>query len=203
MLPRRSTASGRLRRGVQGALAVLGAELVLLALTGVALWFVYTPTGTPEWDDVNPVTGTAGLAAAVRQFHRVMSWLAVVTALVAAVLTTLVASRPWRRTLLGGAAMLAVALAAFYTGTLVTWDQLALWAVTVGTDFEGYRPLPGDQVRSVLVDGNEVSTATLLRWLAVHVALGASALLLTGYAWRRARDGSGPALLDDEAGSEG
>ena len=49
-----------------------------------------------------------------------------------------------------------------FTGYLLPWDQLALWAVTVGTNMMGYTPVFGDQVRFVLLGGVEIGTDTLL-----------------------------------------
>ena len=50
-------------------------------------------------------------------------------------------------------------------------DQLALWAVTVGTNMMGYTPVFGDQVRFVLLGGVEIGTDTLLRWYVLHVLM--------------------------------
>ncbi len=38
-----------------------------------------------------------------------------------------------------------------FTGYLLPWDQLALWAVTVGTNMMGYTPVFGNEVRFVLL----------------------------------------------------
>ncbi|MCU1462832.1 MAG: putative menaquinol-cytochrome c reductase cytochrome b subunit [Acidimicrobiales bacterium] len=70
-----------------------------------------------------------------------------------------------------------VLAAATFTGFLLPWDQLALWAVTVGTNMKGYTPVFGSQVRFALLGGVEVTQATLWRWFVVHtivltVALG-------------------------------
>jgi hypothetical protein len=52
-----------------------------------------------------------------------------------------------------------------FTGYLLPWDQLALWAVTVGTNMMGYMPVFGSQVRFELLGGFEIGPATLLRWI--------------------------------------
>ena len=56
-----------------------------------------------------------------------------------------------------------------FTGYLLPWDQLALWAVTVGTNMMGYTPVFGTQVRFVLLGGVEIGSDTLLRWYTLHV----------------------------------
>jgi len=49
------------------------------------------------------------------------------------------------------------------------WDQLALWAVTVGGNMAGYTPVFGEQLRFVMIDGKEIGPNTLLRWYVAHV----------------------------------
>ena len=56
-----------------------------------------------------------------------------------------------------------------FTGYLLPWDQLALWAVTVGTNMMGYTPVFGQEVRFVLLGGAEIGSETLLRWYVLHV----------------------------------
>ena len=68
-----------------------------------------------------------------------------------------------------GVILLMLTLLLSFTGYLLPWDQLALWAVTVGTNMMGYTPVFGNQVRFVLLGGVEIGTDTLLRWYVLHV----------------------------------
>ena len=43
-----------------------------------------------------------------------------------------------------GVVLLMLTLLLSFTGYLLPWDQLALWAVTVGTNMMGYTPVFGD-----------------------------------------------------------
>ena len=70
-----------------------------------------------------------------------------------------------------GVNLLQFTLLLSFTGYLLPWDQLALWAVTVGTNMMGYTPVFGEQVRFVLLGGVEIGTDTLLRWYVLHVLL--------------------------------
>ena len=70
-----------------------------------------------------------------------------------------------------GVILLQFTLLLSFTGYLLPWDQLALWAVTVGTNMMGYTPVFGEQVRFVLLGGVEIGTDTLLRWYVLHVLL--------------------------------
>ena len=52
-----------------------------------------------------------------------------------------------------GVILITLTLLLSFTGYLLPWDQLALWAVTVGTNMIGYTPVFGSQVRFVLLGG--------------------------------------------------
>ena len=83
-----------------------------------------------------------------------------------------------------------------FTGYLLPWDQLALWAVTVGTNMMGYTPVFGSQVRFVLLGGKEIGTDTLIRWYVLHVLFVpfVTVIFLAIHFWRVRKDGgiSGP-----------
>lgn len=70
-----------------------------------------------------------------------------------------------------GAALVAF-VATFITGVTreeLQYDQLGLWAVTVGADLEGYRVATGDDVRFAIVNGTEVTPSTYEAVLVVHL----------------------------------
>ena len=62
-----------------------------------------------------------------------------------------------------------LAVVAVLTGFALPWDQLALKAVTVGTNLRGYRWVFGDDVRFVLIGGAEASVSNVRAVLIVHV----------------------------------
>ena len=75
-------------------------------------------------------------------------------------------------------------------------DQLALWAITVGTNIGGSAPVLGGQVRFVLIGGFEVGPNALIRFYTLHV-IGLpllAAIFMSVHFWRIRRDGgiSGP-----------
>jgi quinol-cytochrome oxidoreductase complex cytochrome b subunit len=92
--------------------------------------------------------------------------------------------------------LLMLTLLLSFTGYLLPWDQLAYWAVTVGTEMAGYVPFIGQQVRDMLLGGTTVSSATLLRFYVLHVAVLPTAIVivLTVHLWRWRKD----AMLDSE-----
>ena len=70
-----------------------------------------------------------------------------------------------------GIILLLLTLLLSFTGYLLPWDQLSLWAVTVGTNMMGYTPVFGPQVKYVLLGSKEIGSETLLRWYVLHVLL--------------------------------
>ncbi len=175
---RNVTPLARAYRILLAAVMVLAA---VLAVTGVWLTFNYRPNATQAWSDLGD---TSSGISGVRLAHQLASAL-LVPVLVAFLVVGVVASRRWRP----AAALLVTALALGYTGFLLPWDQLALWAVTVGTDYQGMLSAAfSDDVRFVLLGGSEVSQATLRLWLVVHtVALTAVFAGLLALATRSTR----------------
>jgi len=95
-----------------------------------------------------------------------------------------------------GVILLFLTLLLSFSGYLLPWDQLALWAVTVGTNMAGLVPVIGNQVKFALLAGVEVSAATLLRFYVPHVLALPFILVifLAVHFWRVRKDGgiSGP-----------
>ena len=78
---------------------------------------------------------------------------------------------PREMTWLSGIALLGLALALGFTGYLLPWNMLALFATKVGTDIPGAVPVVGDFIRVVLRGGEDVTGATLTRFYGIHVAV--------------------------------
>jgi quinol-cytochrome oxidoreductase complex cytochrome b subunit len=151
--------------------ATVAFALVLLA-TGVWLSFFYRPDAPGTPDGVQFVRGV----------HRLSSVVVVPLSLVTAVVHVLARRRSWPAAT--GLVLLMAALA--FTGYLLPWDQLALWAVTIGTNFRGLVTAAfDDQVKFVLVGSREVSQATIRNWFIVHAAVLPVALAVCLAALRR------------------
>jgi quinol-cytochrome oxidoreductase complex cytochrome b subunit len=107
--------------------------------------------------------------------------------------------------------LLVLTLLLSFTGYLLPWDQLAIWAITVGSNMARATPLlghegpgakflaiggvelitSGSDARFLLLGGRAVSGDTLLRFYVLHcVALPlAAALLIAVHFWRVRKDG--------------
>jgi len=110
-----------------------------------------------------------------------------------------------------GVLLLVLTLLLSFTGYLLPWDQLSIWAVTVGSNMARAAPLLGHEgpfadlvganpiydARAFLFGGGEIGPHTLLRFYILHcifIPLVAS-LLMAVHFWRIRRDGfSGPPL---------
>jgi quinol-cytochrome oxidoreductase complex cytochrome b subunit len=90
-----------------------------------------------------------------------------------------------------GMGLLLLTLALSFTGYLLPWDQLAFWAITVGTTIAGYVPILGDGARHILLGSNEVGAQALLRFYVLHIYVlpGLLILLLSVHIWRVRKDG--------------
>jgi quinol-cytochrome oxidoreductase complex cytochrome b subunit len=90
-----------------------------------------------------------------------------------------------------GVLLLLLTLGLSFTGYLLPWDQLAYWAITVGTNIGSYAPLVGGQVRELLLGGHSVGEAALLRFYVLHVAVLPSLMILLTivHFWRVRKDG--------------
>src|SRR5438270_12918276 len=90
-----------------------------------------------------------------------------------------------------GVLLFFVTLFLSFTGYLLPWDQIAIWAITVGTNLAPYTPILGDTVYKIMVGGASVSQATLIRFYVAHVILLplAAALLMAVHFWRIRKDG--------------
>lgn len=165
---------------VVGLLLLL--ELVVLAATGAYLFVRYRPTAAQSWGELEAMFGRVPLEQRVRRWHRVTSTLTLWTAVaLAAALVFRSSTRRRVHAVIAGIGTVAGIAAASYTGYLLAWDQLALWAITVGTNMAGSTWLWHDDVRFVLVNGMEISVRTFAVWTVVHLSLGV--VLLGAITW--------------------
>jgi len=171
---------------------------ILLTVTGIFLMFFYRPTAAQAWDDIQTLQTAVGFGLLVRNMHRWAAHLMVLTVFLhmARVFYHGAYKPPREFNWVIGVMLLQFTLLLSFTGYLLPWDQLALWAVTVGTNMMGFTPVFGEQVRFVLLGGVEIGTDTLLRWYTLHVLMlpFVVVIFLAIHFWRVRKDGgiSGP-----------
>ena len=90
-----------------------------------------------------------------------------------------------------GVALLLLTLFLSYTGYLLPWDQLAFWAITVGTNIISYVPFMGRPIRFLLLGGHEIGENALLRFFVLHCVILplATIILIAVHFWRIQKDG--------------
>ena len=89
-----------------------------------------------------------------------------------------------------------------FTGYLLPWDQLAYWAIQVGSNMAKVTPVIGTYVQRALLDGFDIGPSTLVRWYTLHVILLPLACisLMAVHFWRIRKDGgiSTPIPYDED-----
>ncbi|MEX1178716.1 MAG: selenite/tellurite reduction operon b-type cytochrome ExtP [Nitriliruptor sp.] len=175
---------------------------ILLTITGIFLMFFYTPAagaGTElAYLNMRELSASVTFGNLVRNMHRWGAHAMVFTVFLhmARVFYHGAYKPPREFNWVVGVILLLLTLLLSFTGYLLPWDQLALWAVTVGTNMMGYTPVFGDQVQFVLLGGVSIGPATLLRWYVLHVLFipFVTVIFLAVHFWRIRKDGgiSGP-----------
>jgi quinol-cytochrome oxidoreductase complex cytochrome b subunit len=170
---------------------------LLETITGVLLMFYYRPTIEYAYNDIIALREHVPLGI-MRELHRWGAHMMVLAVWLHMLRVFLTGSyKPPREFNWNiGVILLLLTLLLSFTGYLLPWDQLALWAVTVGTNMMGYTPVFGSSVKYVLLGSNEISGETLLRWYVLHVLLlpFVIVIFMAVHFWRVRKDGgiSGP-----------
>ena len=176
----------------------------VLVFTGALLMFYYIPSVERAYPTMKQLQLSVPLGQFTRNMHRWSGHAMVLIAILhmARVFYTGAYKPPREFNWLVGVALLLLTLGASFTGYLLPWDQLAYWAITVGTNIAGYAPLVGDATRQMLLGGSEVGQEALIRFYTLHVALLplAITLLASLHVWRVRKDGG---LAINQAGEKG
>ena len=156
---------------------------LVLIVTGILLMFYYRPTTIHAFPDMKDLAYAATLGRLLRNMHRWAAHLMVVVVILHMVRVFLTgAYKPPREyNWVIGVILLALTLFLSYTGYLLPWDQLALWAVTVGAQMAANTPVIGNEgpfrlpfittandARFALIGGTSVGDATLIRFYVLH-----------------------------------
>jgi quinol-cytochrome oxidoreductase complex cytochrome b subunit len=175
---------------------------VVLTATGLLLMFYYVPSVEQAHNRMLDLSGTVAFGTLLRNMHR---WAAhgmvgIVFLHLCRVFYTGSYRAPREFNWVVGVLLFLLTLGASFTGYLLPWDQLAYWAITVGTSIASYAPLVGEQVRFLLLGDRVVGQEALIRFYVLHVAVIplAISLLVAVHFWRIRKDGglSRPEGLD-------
>lgn len=167
--------------------------MLILLITGIMLMFTYTPSPGQAYYDILNLQTNVWFGQFVRNLHywggNAMIVLAFLHLL--RVFFTGGFSAPRQFNWILGMALLLLTVGADFTGYLLPWDQLAYWAITVGTGLVEYIPLVGKWIQTVILGGPEVGASTLLNFYGLHIALIPIAMLgiMSFHFWRVRKDG--------------
>ena len=164
-----------------------------LTLTGVLLMFYYVPSVERAYEDMLRLETDVRFGMLMRNIHRWMAHGMVLTVLLhmMRVFYTGAYKPPREFNWVVGVILFVLTLLLSFTGYLLPWDELAFWAITVGTNMVGSAPILGEPNRFVLIGGFEVGEAALIRFYTLHV-IGLpllAAIFMTVHFWRIRRDG--------------
>jgi quinol-cytochrome oxidoreductase complex cytochrome b subunit len=172
---------------------------VILAVTGVILMFLYVPSVERAYWGIKDIDFAVSFGWLLRRTHRVCAHLMVAVVFLHMFRVFLTGSykagavvksaRAFNWVL--GVVLLVLTLLLSFTGYLLPWDQLAFWAITVGTNIAAAVPVVGEKIRQLMLGGTIIGQPALIRFYVLHcallpVALGAIAIW---HMWRIRKDG--------------
>jgi quinol-cytochrome oxidoreductase complex cytochrome b subunit len=178
-------------------------------VTGILLMFYYRPVVEYAYMDTKSLMIDVHFGRVLRNIHRWGAHLMVLTVMLHMLRVFLTGSyKPPREFnwVIGVILLMGTFLLSF-TGYLLPWDQLAFWAISVGTNMARATPILGHEgpfalldkhhdVRFLLLGGSEVGPSALLRFYVLHVVLLPVVILVFSavHFWRVRKDGgiSGP-----------
>lgn len=165
----------------------------VLVFTGLLLMFYYVPSIERAYPTMKEIQFSVPLGQFTRNMHR-WSAHAMVLAMIlhmARVFYTGAYKPPREFNWIIGVFLLLLTLFTSFTGYLLPWDQLAYWAITVGTNIAGYAPAVGPILQGLLLGGPEVGQNALIRFYTLHIAVLPTLMLVlvSVHLWRVRKDG--------------
>ncbi|WLT30827.1 cytochrome b N-terminal domain-containing protein [Geothrix sp. PMB-07] len=166
---------------------------VILIVTGILLMFYYVPSTTQAYDRMLDLRGSVAFGTLLRNMHRwsAHGMVAMVFLHLCRVFLTGSYKKPREFNWVVGVILFLLTLFMSFTGYLLPWDQLAFWAITVGTAIAGYAPIVGKDIQFLLMGGTSVGQEALLRFYVLHVAVlpAILTLMIAIHFWRIRKDG--------------
>jgi len=166
---------------------------VILMVTGILLMFYYVPSTTQAYDRMLDLRSSVAFGIILRNMHRwaAHAMVAVVFLHMCRVFLTGAYKPPREFNWLIGVTLFILTLFSSFTGYLLPWDQLAFWAITVGTSIAAYAPFIGKSVKFLLLGDATVGQEALLRFYVLHVVVLPTILTMfvAIHFWRIRKDG--------------
>lgn len=142
-------------------------------ITGLYLMIFYTPSPTAAFPNMIDIMTNVPFGKFMRDLHRIGAEGMVIVVTLHMMRTFITASykKPRQFTWFTGVLLLIITLFLSFSGYLLPWDQLAFWAVTIGTSMADAAPLVGREVNLLLRGAPDIGAGGLLRFYLFHVIL--------------------------------
>ncbi len=144
---------------------------ILETITGIFLMIFYAPTPERAYGDMLKILSGVPFGQFMRDIHRLGAEGMVIVVTLHMVRTFLTGSykKPSQFTWLTGVILLLATLLMSFSGYLLPWDQLAYWAVTIGTSMADKAPVVGASTKLLLLGAPSIGAGGLLRFYLLHV----------------------------------
>jgi quinol-cytochrome oxidoreductase complex cytochrome b subunit len=154
-------------------------------LTGIFLMIFYTPSPEVAYANMLDIMSNVPLGQFMRDLHRLGAELMVLIVFLHMLRTFFTGSykKPRQFTWFTGVILLIATMFLSFSGYLLPWDQLALWAVTIGASMVEAAPpeVVGQNLNLLLRGGPDIGANGLLRFYLLHVlAVPAILFIFTG-----------------------
>jgi ubiquinol-cytochrome c reductase cytochrome b subunit len=154
-------------------------------ITGIFLMIWYTPSPEVAYANMLSIMSNVPLGQFMRDLHRLGAEAMVLIVFLHMLRTFFTGSykKPRQFTWFSGVVLLILTSFLSFSGYLLPWDQLALWAVTIGASMAEAAPpeIVGTNVNLLLRGGPDIGANGLLRFYLLHVlALPALLFVFTG-----------------------
>lgn len=176
--------------------------LLILVGTGTLLMFYYVPSTERAYNEMKDLQFVVSAGLVLRNMHRWAAHLMVLCVMLhmCRVFYTGAYKSPREFNWVIGVMLFLVTLGLSFTGYLLPWDQLAFWAITVGTNIAAYAPVIGPKLQFLMLGGHTVGQEALTRFYALHViVLPAVAFLMVSVHLFRVRKDGGLSRPDEPA----
>ncbi|OGR82515.1 MAG: hypothetical protein A2901_00415 [Elusimicrobia bacterium RIFCSPLOWO2_01_FULL_54_10] len=183
----------------------------VLTVSGILLMFYYRPTVDLAYQDIKDLQFVVTTGQFWRNFHRWAAQLMVLIVIFHMIRVFLTGSykSPREFNWVVGVILLLLTLLLSFSGYLLPWDQIAIWAITVGSNMASSTPVLGaegpftimnlkNDARFMLLGGTYVGEAALLRFYVLHcIAFPFFAgVFMIVHFWRIRKDGFSAAPMD-------
>ena len=142
-------------------------------VTGVLLMVYYTPSPEFAYENMLNILSNVPFGRLLRDMHRLGAELMVAVVMLHALRTFLTGSykKPRQFTWFTGMILLLLTWLLSFSGYLLPWDQLSLWAVTIGVSMvEAIPPeVVGQTINLIMRGAPQFGANGLLRWYLLHV----------------------------------